>query len=137
LCWLHFVGQNHFYVMSLLSKGCCFIQSLLFSYVLREDSVKFSRIFFGSLSAVRTTWYPVWTPICPLLHSSGRRVIPSGRQTDQHHPSGRRIFPVRTLHCIEKLLFQLASVLTSQHPVQTSISDRSASNSFQVQIWED
>jgi hypothetical protein len=40
---------------------------------------------------------------------------------------------VRTLHCIEKLLFQLASVRTSQHPVRTSISDRSASDSFQVQ----
>jgi hypothetical protein len=42
--------------MLLLSQGCCFIQSLLFSYVLREDSVKFSRIYFGSLSAVWTTW---------------------------------------------------------------------------------
>jgi len=40
---------------------------------------------------------------------------------------------VRTLHCIEKLLFQLASVWTSQHPVRTSINDRSASYSFQVQ----
>jgi hypothetical protein len=39
----------------------------------------------------------------------------------------------RTLHCIEKLLFQLASVRTSQQPVLTSISDRSASDSFQVQ----
>jgi hypothetical protein len=41
---------------------------------------------------------------------------------------------VRTLHCIEKLLFQLASVRTSQHPVRTSINDRSTSDSFQVQI---
>jgi hypothetical protein len=40
---------------------------------------------------------------------------------------------VRTLHCIKKLLFQLASVRTSQQPVRTSISDRSASDSFQVQ----
>jgi hypothetical protein len=40
---------------------------------------------------------------------------------------------VRTLHCIEKLLFQLASVRTSQQPVQTFISDRSTSDSFQVQ----
>jgi hypothetical protein len=65
-------------------------------------------------------------------------------------PSGRRVHPdrtpyrpassvrttylfVRTLHCIEKLLFQLASIWTSQHPVRTSISDRSASDSFQVQ----
>jgi hypothetical protein len=49
--------------MLLLSQGCCFIQSLLFSYILREDSVKFSRIYFGSLSAIRTTWYSVRTLI--------------------------------------------------------------------------
>jgi hypothetical protein len=66
------------------------------------------------------------------------------------HPSGRRVHPDRTLdrpvssvrttylyfwtlYCIEKLLFQLASVRTSQKPVWTSISDRSASDSFQVQ----
>jgi hypothetical protein len=42
-------------------------------------------------------------------------------------------FSIRTLHCIEKLLFQLSSVRTSQQPVRTSISDRSASNSFPVQ----
>jgi hypothetical protein len=59
--------------------------------------------------------------------------VPTGRQTDQHHPSARRIFSVRTLHCVEKLLFQLASVRTSHQPIQTSISDRSASDSFQVQ----
>jgi hypothetical protein len=58
--------------MLLLSQGCCFIQSLLFSYVLREDSVMLSRIYFGSLSAVRTTWYSVWTLIIQ-QHSSGRR----------------------------------------------------------------
>jgi hypothetical protein len=62
----------------LLSQGCCFIQSLLFSYVLREDSVKFSRIYFGSLSAVRTTWYFVRTLI------------------SQQHPSRRRDLSVRT-----------------------------------------
>jgi hypothetical protein len=67
LCWLHYVGQNHFYVMLLLSQGCCFIQSLLFSYVLREDSVKFSTIYFGSLAAV-------WTLISQ-QHPSGRREL--------------------------------------------------------------
>jgi hypothetical protein len=40
LCWLHSVGQNHLYVMLLLSQGCCFIQSLHFSYELQEDSVQ-------------------------------------------------------------------------------------------------
>jgi hypothetical protein len=39
---------------------------------------------------------------------SGRCVIPSGRQTVQHHPSGRRASSIRTLHCIERLLCQLA-----------------------------
>jgi hypothetical protein len=33
--------------------------------------------------------------ICPLFHPSGRRVIPSGRQTDQHHLFGQRVFPSR------------------------------------------
>jgi hypothetical protein len=60
--------------------------------------------------------------------------IPTGRQTDQHHPSGRRIFYVRTLHCIEKLLFQLTSVRTSQQPVRTPISTRTVLYSFQVPI---
>jgi hypothetical protein len=60
--------------------------------------------------------------------------IPTGCQTDQHHPSGRRIFSVRTLHCIEKLLFKLASVRTSQQPVRTPISTRTVSDSFQVPI---
>jgi len=64
LCWLHSVGQNHFYVMLLLSQGCYFIQSLLFSYVLQEDSVKFLRKFIS-------------VPFQP----SRRRGIPSGRSS--------------------------------------------------------
>jgi len=39
--------KSHFYAMLLLSQGCSFIQSLLFSYVLQEDSVKFSRKFIS------------------------------------------------------------------------------------------
>jgi len=50
--------------MLLLSQGCCFIQSLLFSYVLQDDSVKFSRKFIS-------------VPYQP----SGRRGIPSGRSS--------------------------------------------------------
>jgi hypothetical protein len=72
----------------------------------------------------------------PSVHCSIRPndvFIPTGRQTDQHHPSGRRIFSVRTLHCIEKLLFQLASVRTSQQPVRTPLSTRTVLDSFQVQ----
>jgi hypothetical protein len=64
LGWLHSIGQNHFYVMLLLSQGCCFIQGLLFNYVLQEDSVKFLRKFIS-------------VPCQP----SGRRGIPSGRSS--------------------------------------------------------
>jgi hypothetical protein len=74
---------------------------------------------------------------CPSVHCSIRSddvFIQTGRQTDQHHPSGRRIFFVRALHYIDKLLFQLASVRTSQQPVRTPINTRTVSDSFQVPI---
>jgi hypothetical protein len=73
----------------------------------------------------------------PSVHYSIRPddvFIPTGRQTDQHHPSGRRIVSVRNLHCFEKLLFQLASVRTSQQPVRTPFKTRTVSDSFQVQF---
>jgi len=85
------------------------------------------------LSAVRTTCHPVRTSICPLFHPSGRHVHPD-RTPDRPASSVRTTYlSVRTLHCIKKLLFQLASVRTSQQPVRTPNSDRSASDSFQVQ----
>jgi len=63
----------------MFSQGCCFIQSLHFSYVLQEDSVKFSRKFIS-------------VPCQP----SGRRGIPSGLSSvsnicphDEIFPSGR------------------------------------------------
>jgi hypothetical protein len=74
--------------MFLLSQGWCFIQSLLFSYVLREDSVKFSRIYFGSLSAIRTTWYSVRTLISQ-QHPSGQRDL-SVRTTRSFHPDAHQ-----------------------------------------------
>jgi hypothetical protein len=71
--------------------------------------------------------------ICPLFHPSGRRVYPD--RTPNRPASNVRTtyLSFRTLQCIEKLLFQLASIRTSQQPVRTSISDRSASDSFQAQ----
>jgi hypothetical protein len=87
-------GQNHLYVRMLQ------IGIPLFRVKSEE--------FQSSLSAVWTMCHPVRTPICLLLHPSGRCVIPSGRKTIQHHPSGRCAFSVRTLHYIEKLLCQLA-----------------------------
>jgi hypothetical protein len=91
----------------------------------------------GSLPVVRTTCHPVRTLICPQFQSSGRRAIPSGHQTDQASFVRTTWISIRTLHCIEKLLCQLASVRTTQQPVRTMSSDRSTSDSFQVQIRED
>lgn len=79
---------------SLMCKRCCKHE---FHF---QSDVKIRRNS-SSLSAVRTL-------ICLLLHPSGRCVIQSGRQKDQHHSSGRRAYFVRTFHCIEKFLFQLA-----------------------------
>jgi hypothetical protein len=73
----------------------------------------------STIPSVRTTCHPVWTLERPA--SSVRT----------------KYLSFRPLHCIEKLLFQLASVRTSQQPVRTPNSDRQISDSFQVQIWED
>jgi hypothetical protein len=56
----------------LLSQGCCFINSLLFSYVLQEDSVKFSRKF-----------------ISVPCQSSGRHGNTVQTLISQQHPSGQ------------------------------------------------
>jgi hypothetical protein len=84
-----------------------------------------SEEFQSSLSAVRT-------PICLLLHPSGRCVIRSRRQTVQHLPSGRHASSVRTLHCIEKLLCQLTpSGRFSSTSRRLSVLER-FTDSFQV-----
>jgi hypothetical protein len=91
-----------------------------------------SEEFQSSLSAVRTMCHPFQMPICLLHHPSGRCVIPSGRQTAQHLPSGRRASSVRTLHCIEKLLCQLApSGRFSSTSGRLSVLER-FTDSFQV-----
>jgi hypothetical protein len=111
-------GQNHLYVRMLQTGIPLF----------RVKSEEFQ----SSLSAVRTMCHPVRMPICLLPHTSGRCVIPSGRQTVQHHPFGRRASSVRTLHCIEKLLCQLApSGRFSSTSGRLSILER-FTNSFQV-----
>jgi hypothetical protein len=80
------------------------------------------------------SYHSVRKPICPLFHPSGRRALPSGRQTDQASSVRMTCIFCPDLYCIEKLLFQLASVRTSQQPVPTPLSDRSALDSFQVQF---
>jgi len=85
LCWLHFVGQNHFYVMLLLSQGCCFIQSLHFSYELQENSMQ------NSNQSVP-------------LYPSGRRGISSGRSSVKASSvQVTRTFRPDTHQCLETL----------------------------------
>jgi hypothetical protein len=74
---------------------------------------------FGSLSAVRTTCHTVRMPDKPSI------ICPD----DVHSRLD--------LHCFEKLLFQVASVRMFQQHVRTPLSDRSASDSFQVQLRDD
>jgi len=91
------------------------IEDFRFSVSRPDDVLSSPDAHLSTAWFVRTTCHTVWTPDRPA--SSVRTTYLS----------------IRTLHCIEKLLFQLASVRTSQQPVQTSISDQSASDSFQVQ----
>jgi hypothetical protein len=74
----------------------------------------------GFLPTLRKTCHPVQTLICPQFQSFGQRAIPSGRLTDQASFVRTTWISFRTLHCIEELLFQLASV-------RMTSSDQSAS----------
>jgi hypothetical protein len=112
-------GQNHLYVRMLQTGIPLF----------RVKSEEFQ----SSLSAVWTMWHPVRTPICLLFHSSGRRVIPSGRQTNKHHLSGRRVSYVRTPTSYREASVPACSVRTSGH---LSVLER-FTDSFQVQERED
>jgi hypothetical protein len=118
------IGQNHFYVKMLFNRDStiqkCSKNSALFTSqrfwfpASRPDDVS-SRLdtHLSIVPAVRTTCHTIRMPNRP-----------------KPHPTGRRGFTIRTLLCIEKLLFQLASVRTSQQPVQTTLSDRLASDFF-------
>jgi hypothetical protein len=82
---LHSVEQNHFYVMMLIIQGCCFIQSLRFSYELQEDcKIQNSIVQF------------------PCIHPEDVKF-----RLDTHllkyHPSGRRELLVQTSLCVQKL----------------------------------
>jgi hypothetical protein len=91
------------------------IEDFRFPVSLPDNVLSCPDAHLSTIPSVWTTCHPVRTPDRPA--SSVRTTYLS----------------VRTLHCIKKLLFQLASVRTSHQPVQTSISDRSASDSLQVQ----
>jgi hypothetical protein len=90
--------------MLLLSQGCCFIQSLLFSYFLQEDSVKFLRKFISVPCQLSGR--------CGIL--SGRPAVQSSSRPDDvsYRPDAYQTkassvrttwIPVRTFLCVEKL----------------------------------
>jgi hypothetical protein len=115
-------GQNHLYV-KMLFTGIPLFRSA------SDDPALFLQVRdFGSLQVVRTKCHPVRMLIGPQFHPSGRRAIPSRRPTDQASFVRTTWISIRTLIYIEKLLLQLASVRTSQQPVRTTSSDRSASD---------
>jgi len=119
--------------VSILALFCVWTKSLMCKDAVNRDSTfrVMSRLEenSSSLSAVRTMCHPVRTPIC-LLHSSGR-------QTVQHHLSGRRASSVRKLHCIEKFMFQLdPSGRLSSKSGRLSVLER-FTDSFQIQERED
>jgi hypothetical protein len=106
--WPHSVfGQNHLYVRMLQTGIPLF----------RVKSEEFQ----SSLSAIRMMCHPVRTSICLLFHPSGRRVFPSGRQTDKHHLSRRRISSVRTPTLYRQAYVPACSVRTFQQHVRTPI----------------
>jgi hypothetical protein len=68
-----------------------------------------SQKIFSSLSAVWTIEPSRSEDHLSLFHTSGRRAIPSGLQTDQASSVRTTCLSVRTLHCVKK-------VLSSLHP---------------------
>jgi hypothetical protein len=129
--------------VSILASFCVWTKSLMCKDVVNRDSTCqsiFRRLW--TAKKIEDFRFPVSRPddvlsrpdahlsIAPFVRTTCHTV----RMPDRPASSVRTTYLfVRTLHCIEKLLFQLASVRTSQQPVRTSISDWSTLDSFQVQ----
>jgi len=116
-------------IVSILALFCVWTKSLKCKDVVNRDSTfrvisvvsaYKSKEFQVPCQPSGRSSHPVQTPICPLFHPSGRRVIPSGRS----------VHSVRTPYCIEKFLYKLASVRTFQHHVWMPPSTRSVSDFF-------
>jgi hypothetical protein len=114
--------------MLLLSQGCCFIQSLLFSYVLQEDSVKFSRKFISVPCQPSKRHSNTVRTLISQQHPFERRGIPSGRSSvqstsrsddvsyrpDTHQSTASSVRTTRT-SCPDLPLCQEASNCSSLH----------------------
>jgi len=114
--WLHFVGQNHFYVMMLLNRESA----------IQRSSRKFCTVYKSE-------------KLDP-LQPSGRRDIPSRRPIVQSiiRPDDEN-FPSRPSSVSRSFeLFQLAFVQTFQQHVRTTLSVRPAMGFLsKSQIWKD
>jgi aspartate carbamoyltransferase regulatory subunit len=109
--WLHFVRRNHFHVMILLNRD----SESSYSELLLEDSTQFSS---------QRNRIPCIRPDDVIFRPNA--------QLSKHHPS-RPYSVSRTFE-----LFQLASVQTSQHHIQTSFSVRQVERFLtRTQICED
>jgi hypothetical protein len=121
-----------------LTKSLVCIHAFIRDSTILSDVRRFSTAYkledLCSLSAVWTTCHPIRTLICPLFHPSGRCDIQSGHPDRPSIICPDDVLSHPDLHCFEKLLFQLESVRTFQQPVRTHLSDRSASDSFEVQF---
>jgi hypothetical protein len=113
-------GQNHLFVKMFLSGIPLFrVMKILHSFQVKS--------FQSPCQPSGRSCHPVLTPISPPFHLFGRRALPSERQSDQASSVRTTCIFRPDLYCIEKLLIQLVSIWTP-------LSDRSASDSFQVQF---
>jgi hypothetical protein len=103
-------GQNHLCVNVAANRDSTFQSEV--------------RRISSSLSAIWTMCHPVRTPICLLIHTSERRVIQSGHQTDKHHLSGRRVSSVRTPTSYREASVQTWFVWMFQQYVRMPISSQ-------------
>jgi len=135
--WPHSVfGQNHLFVKMLFKQGFHYSEGFQMILHCFQD-----RSFQSSCQPFQT---PVSHPDDRAISSGRPFVYYSIRPDDVPYRSDARqtkassvrttCIPVRTFTIFEKLLFQVASVRTSQQPFQTPLSDRSALYSFQVQF---
>jgi hypothetical protein len=121
------------HIVSILASFCVWTKSLMCKDAVNMDST-FQSIFrrLCTVKKIEDFRFPVSCPNGVLSRSDAHlSTVPSvwttchpDRTPNRPASSVRTTYlSVRTLHCTEKLLFQLASVRTSQHPVRTSISD--------------
>jgi hypothetical protein len=121
-------GKNHLYVKNVVLQGIPIFRRVLEDSAYKTENLRFlvSRSDDRAIPSGRPSVHcSIWPDDVPYRSDA--------RQT-KHHPSERRAFSVRTSTISRSYCSSIASVQTSQQPVRTPLSDRLASNSFQVQF---